>query len=76
MIRGHITIDETHCKGCELCASVCPRHLISTSDRINSLGYHPARFQQPESTDGKWKGCTGCAACALICPDTAIEVYR
>ncbi len=76
MIHGHIVIDDERCKGCELCVSVCPRQLISISNRINGLGYHPAEFHQPDETDGRWKGCTGCTVCGLICPDTAIEVYR
>lgn len=76
MIRPHITIDESRCKGCELCASVCPRQLIAMADRINRLGYRPAEFRQPEETEGKWKGCTGCTVCGVICPDCAIEVYR
>jgi len=65
-----ITVDERYCKGCGLCVSVCPKHIIALStDRINTKGYHPA-----DLTDAS--KCIGCAACAQICPDAAITVER
>lgn len=75
MVHGYIEIDQERCKGCELCTTVCPRHLIAMSARINHLGYHPAEFHQSEDPSGR-KGCTGCTVCGLICPEVAIEVYR
>lgn len=73
--RGHIVIDRDLCKGCCLCMSVCPHHMIKISDTLNEKGYYPAEFTGAvtESDDSR---CTGCATCALICPDVAIEVYR
>ena len=71
MARGRIEVDETHCKGCALCAMVCPKDLIvMASERLTSKGYHPAELVDP---DGE---CTGCAICAVICPDASITVYR
>jgi 2-oxoglutarate ferredoxin oxidoreductase subunit delta len=73
--KGRITIDRELCKGCYLCASVCPRELITVSERLNKKGYYPAECldtPRPEGGDG----CTGCATCAIVCPDIAIEVYR
>ncbi len=65
-----IIVDENYCKGCELCAAACPKHLIALSPaRINAKGYHPA-----ELTDES--ACTGCASCAQMCPDAAITVLR
>lgn len=65
-----IIVNENYCKGCELCAGACPKHLIALSpDRINAKGYHPA-----ELTDEA--ACTGCASCAAMCPDAAITVLR
>jgi len=68
-VKGWIEVSEIYCKGCELCVSVCPQHVISID--INALtpkGYHPAIL--------KSEGCTGCAICALICPEAALTVYR
>ena len=56
------------CKGCLLCATVCPKKIIRGSNTLNRQGYKIA-----EVTDmGK---CTGCASCTLICPDMAIRVF-
>jgi 2-oxoglutarate ferredoxin oxidoreductase subunit delta len=71
MAKGRIVVDETLCKGCELCTTVCPKNLIHMAmDRFTPKGYHPAELVDP---DGE---CTGCAICAVICPDAAITVYR
>lgn len=65
-----ITVDETFCKGCELCVSACPKNLIALSEtKITEKGYHPAELTRPEE-------CTGCASCAVMCPDVAITVER
>jgi 2-oxoglutarate ferredoxin oxidoreductase subunit delta len=70
MARGTITIDEGRCKGCELCASVCPKHLIQMASHFSARGYRPAMLVDPEAL------CTGCLLCSTICPDIAITVYR
>lgn len=65
-----LTFDEERCKGCGLCETVCPKHLIALEkERINQKGYHPAGIKDMSL-------CMGCAFCATICPDTAIEVER
>ena len=49
-----ITVNETYCKGCELCVEACPKHIIALDQtRINAKGYHPAA--QIEGTE-----CRGC----------------
>lgn len=73
--KGKIVINRELCKGCYLCASVCPRNLIVVSDKLNQKGYYPAEFQERREGQ-KDRGCIGCATCATICPDVAIEVYR
>ena len=70
MTKGHVAIDTERCKGCELCASVCPKGGIRMSDHFNAKGYRPAEWHDPQGV------CTGCAICATICPDAAIRVYR
>lgn len=69
-MRGTITIDENRCKGCELCAYVCPKHLISLVEVVGLRGYRPAHLDDPRGD------CTGCLLCAVICPDAAITIYR
>ncbi len=65
-----ITVDESVCKGCGLCANACPLKIIFLdTGRLNLKGYHPARLMEP----GR---CTGCASCAAMCPDTAITVEK
>ena len=67
--KGRIVVNETYCKGCELCASACPQDVLALSnDRITPKGYHPAELIA--------EGCTGCGICALVCPEAAIAVYR
>jgi len=66
----HITVNENLCKGCELCVTACPKHIIALdSTRLNAKGYHPAGVNKPED-------CTGCAFCATMCPDCAITVEK
>ncbi len=68
-LKGFIIVNEELCKGCGLCVTACPVHIIKLADYFNSHGYHPAVLTDPDK-------CTGCALCALTCPDVAIEVYR
>ncbi|MEZ4666352.1 MAG: ferredoxin family protein [Anaerolineae bacterium] len=68
---GTIIIDQEHCKGCGLCISVCPQHVIRLDESLfNQKGFHPAQLSETTAS------CTGCAVCAVICPDVAISVYR
>jgi len=67
--RVTITIDETICKGCGLCISVCPRHAIGLAEHMNERGFHPARLADPD-------GCTGCGQCAMMCPDACMRIAK
>lgn len=68
-VKGWIEVNEMHCKGCELCISACPQHVIALDmEHLTPKGYHPAHLIA--------EGCTGCVICAVICPDAAITVYR
>ena len=66
--NGSIFVNELYCKGCELCVSACPQHVIGMADHLTPKGYHPAELIG--------EGCTGCVICAIVCPDAAITVYR
>ncbi len=57
------------CKGCGLCVSICPKHVLELeTSYVNELGYHPVHL-----TDAA--ACTSCALCARICPDAGFAVY-
>ena len=68
-LAGKVTFLEERCKGCELCLSVCPKHIIVMRPATNAKGYHPATVERMEE-------CTGCASCARMCPDSVITVER
>lgn len=69
MAKGKVTIDELYCKGCELCVSVCPKHVLKIADtRLNAGGYNPAEV----TTDD----CIACTSCARMCPESAITVEK
>lgn len=69
-MRGAIVVDTERCKGCNLCAVACPRHIIRlTQKAVNKKGYPYA--EQVEAAM-----CTGCTCCAIVCPDACISVYR
>jgi 2-oxoglutarate ferredoxin oxidoreductase subunit delta len=68
-VKGWIEVNELYCKGCELCISVCPQHvLVLDTDHLTQKGYHPVKLSG--------EGCTGCALCAIMCPEAAIDVYQ
>lgn len=70
MARGSVVFRQDICKGCGLCVSVCPVHIMELDQQaINRKGYHPVRLADP----GR---CSGCAICALMCPDEVITVFR
>ncbi|HQD29392.1 4Fe-4S dicluster domain-containing protein [Acetivibrio saccincola] len=64
-----VTINESRCKGCKLCISVCPKKIIIVQDKLNSKGFHPVGISDMEK-------CIGCAFCAMMCPDCVIEVEK
>ena len=68
MAKGRVEVREDYCKSCGLCVAVCPKKVLSISDRINPTGYRPVEQSQ--------EGCIACALCARICPDVVLTVYR
>ena len=69
MAKGRVKIYTEACKSCLYCVNTCPKHVLGTTNAVNSKGY---QYAQPVNPDY----CIGCAMCATICPDAAITVYR
>ncbi|WP_366924211.1 4Fe-4S binding protein [Metallumcola ferriviriculae] len=67
--KGVIILFKDNCKGCGICTVFCPQNLLTLSDELNVLGYHPVQVTDMEK-------CTGCAFCARMCPDVVIQVER
>ncbi len=68
MGHQHI-IDNERCKGCGLCADVCPKNVLELSKDVNTRGYFPAYQARP-------KDCIFCTLCCMMCPDVAITVIE
>jgi 2-oxoglutarate ferredoxin oxidoreductase subunit delta len=70
-VKGYVVVDESLCKGCALCTTVCPKHLLRIAEeRFTDRGYRPVELLDPTGA------CTGCVLCATICPEAAVSVYR
>ena len=64
-----LDIAADRCKGCRLCVTACPKHVLELDlSAVNVLGHHPIRL-----TDAA--ACTSCALCARVCPDDVFTVY-
>ena len=63
-----VVFNRERCKGCELCASFCPKKIIEMDTQVNAKGYCPAKITRQEE-------CIGCQSCATVCPDCAIEIF-
>lgn len=65
-----LTFQSELCKGCGLCVSACPKHILTLAqDKINAKGHHPVTVTDPSA-------CIGCAFCATMCPDCIITVEK
>lgn len=62
---------DERCKGCGHCIDVCPKKIITFSEKLNIKGYHSASV-----TEERMKDCIGCASCAKMCPDCVITVEK
>ena len=62
-----ITIDKVYCKGCDICLSVCPKKIFTTSKKRNNYGSNMPDTQNADQ-------CVFCGLCGRMCPDGAIDV--
>ena len=69
-IMWKVEIEVDICKGCGICAIVCPKNVLEMStDLMNSKGYYPVSVV-------KMQDCIGCTSCALMCPDSVISIMK
>lgn len=64
-----IIIDKKWCKGCELCIKVCPKKVLSLSDKRSERGYLMPKVSDKDA-------CIGCMMCEKICPDLCIDIEK
>ena len=44
-MTAKVTFNSDRCKGCELCTTVCPKHIVAIDQTvINRKGYHPVSY--------------------------------
>ncbi|QOG11612.1 4Fe-4S dicluster domain-containing protein [Arcobacter sp. FWKO B] len=62
-----VWVDESRCKACDICVSVCPAGVLGMRLEPTSTLGAMITIVAPES-------CIGCNDCELACPDFAIYV--
>ncbi len=67
--HGLITVIPARCKGCEICQTYCPRHVLAMSTEFNAKGYHIPRVADSPA-------CVACGLCQIMCPEFAIFVIE
>jgi formate hydrogenlyase subunit 6/NADH:ubiquinone oxidoreductase subunit I len=56
----HISIRETACRGCSLCADICPTLVFELDEKTRIM-------KAPHEVD-----CIACLSCAYACPSAAL----
>jgi len=68
--KRQLVFADNLCKGCNVCASVCPKQLLKLDDhRVNQAGYNPMTCIDIDT-------CIACGMCGIMCPDSVITVRR
>jgi 2-oxoglutarate ferredoxin oxidoreductase subunit delta len=75
-----LAIDETRCKGCNLCTEVCPYKIFRVGKKPNRRGTIVPALDRPERcTNCRLRNLydrTLCGICQLTCPDQAISLVE
>ncbi|PIQ92070.1 MAG: 2-oxoglutarate synthase subunit alpha [Parcubacteria group bacterium CG11_big_fil_rev_8_21_14_0_20_39_14] len=56
-----ISIEQTLCRGCNLCVEMCPKKVFEDGEEISPEGFKLKKVANPTK-------CTGCKLCELFCP--------
>ncbi|MCX5852866.1 MAG: 4Fe-4S binding protein [Deltaproteobacteria bacterium] len=65
--HGEVAFDHEKCKGCAMCAKICPANAIVMKEK------------KPVMVVPQFNYCIACGCCIAICPDDAItlkSLYR
>lgn len=77
IVDGSARVDHRKCKGCGICVSACPKHLIKL---IPYDTYYWVGCMSKEGRAGTLKGCDtgciGCEKCVQACPESAVSVVH
>ncbi|RQD85129.1 MAG: 4Fe-4S dicluster domain-containing protein [Methanocalculus sp. MSAO_Arc2] len=72
-----LVIDDTRCKGCNICVLVCPYTIFQEGKRPNERGIFVPELDRPQRcTNCRLSHLYGrrlCGICQMICPDQAIN---
>ena len=72
-----LVIDESRCKGCNLCTLVCPYRIFRPGTKANQRGVIIPELDRPERCANcrlqHLYGRRLCGVCQMICPDQAIS---
>jgi 2-oxoglutarate ferredoxin oxidoreductase subunit delta len=72
-----LVIDESRCKGCNLCTMVCPYRIFREGTKLNERGIVVPELDRPERCPNcrlqHLYGRRLCGICKMICPDQAID---
>lgn len=72
-----LIINESRCKGCNLCSKVCPYHIFTEGKKPGVRGYVIPILDKPERCTNvrlqKMYQRQLCGLCQLMCPDQAIS---
>lgn len=63
-----VTVDRYMCKGCTLCAEICP---VKCLEMVTA----PDKWEGAYVVVSDIDACTGCLLCEIQCPDFAIDIY-
>jgi len=66
-LRIEVSIDPNLCKGCGICAAMCPWEVLARVNELSEKGY-------PRVAVVDCGRCVGCGRCVALCPDFAISV--
>lgn len=66
---NYVRVRIEECKGCGVCASVCPKKCLEKSTQLNAQGYEVVQFIEGSP-------CIACGLCFRCCPEPgALVVY-
>lgn len=66
-----IEIQPQLCKGCELCVTFCPEHILEMGTELNTKSYF-----FPHVIPDKEANCVQCRACERVCPEMSIFLHE